>query len=597
MAKIKKIQEGGATIYPATITNAVKDPETGKTLPELLGDGVQSNGTYPKMTAGFAQEFVGDGSATPEEFSFRPTAGEDRNVANTTYYDGERNGVARIEKIKGNSVVANNCMGGGIGQNGYIVTKYEDGSFSVKRNPEITSGLYFSDWFLAGKTFIGHKYAFIINYVASNILEGELIDVYFYNITTSQYGPKIKKNGEGTSVVIVTCNNVSSRPYISYGPNKEEELLVKSRYAIDLTKMFGVGNEPTTVEELYQRLPKGIDLSQYDEGRIIDGNYEGIKTVGFNAFNGTYAKVCAGCSYYLGGNYISLGFTTEEGGTTEAIALPTSTESVGTTPSDRLYTPSQNGYIYAEGENININLSWDTEYGYLNGTYQPYKPFERDLSWVAKYFPATINEETKYGMRSIGSVRDEIRFNSTTQKWEAVQRVGVVDLGSLSWETYAYTSDNTVYVARNNNDGSGKSVGLSTKYSLHTGSVASMPNLTYFMRTDYPKYIYICDNSYSTLEDFVASVQGMQFYFILKDAKITEITEDINMDFDVSDYGTEELIVEDGVASAPIVADISYAPNALSTLKQVPDILKRLKALESAVASATATTNEEETVE
>ena len=62
------------------------------------------------MTAGFAQEIVGDGSATPEEFSFRPTAGEDRNVANTTYYDGERNGVARIEKIKGNSVVYNQLL-------------------------------------------------------------------------------------------------------------------------------------------------------------------------------------------------------------------------------------------------------------------------------------------------------------------------------------------------------------------------------------------------------------------------------------------------------------------------------------------------------
>ena len=488
--------------------------------------------TYPKMTAGFAQEIVGDGSATPEEFSFRPTAGEDRNVANTTYYDGERNGVARIEKIKGNSVVANNCMGNNIGQNGYFLTRYEDGSFLVKRNPEVTSGRYFSDFFAYDKKFINHKYAIIVHYVAYNIVEGNYISINFFNLTTGQYGPYIIQNGEGITTTIVTCTNTTTtRPTISYGPDGEEEILIKSRYAIDLTKMFGADNEPTTVEEFWQRLPQGIDLSQYDEGTIIDGNYGGIKTVGFNAFNGTYAKVCTGCSYYLGGNYTSLGFTTEEGGTLEAVALPSSTESVGTTPSDRLYTPLQNGYIYAEGTNININISWDTEYGYLNGTYQPYKPFERNLSWIKTIKDSTGNAIFKNGMRSAGSVRDEIRFNSTTQKWEAVQNVGVRAYAEGDTEDTSVTTD-----------------GTNTNYALATPIV-------------------------------------------------TEITEDINMDFDVSDYGTEELIVEEGVASAPILADITYAPNALSTLKQVPEILKRLKALESAVASATATTNEEETVE
>lgn len=478
--------------------------------------------SYPKMTAGFAQEIVGDGSATPEEFSLRPTAGEDRNVANTTYYEGERNGVARIEKIKGNSVVINNCLENKFNQKGYFVTQYEDGSFLVKRNPEVTSGRYFSDFFKPGTKFTNHKYAIIIHYVAYNIVDGGYIYIDFYSIGDKQYGPKIRQNGEGLITTIVPCADTSTnRPIISYGPDGEEEILIKSRYAIDLTKMFDAGNEPTTAEEFWQRLPKGIDISKYNEGAIIDGNYGGIKTVGFNAFNGTYAKVCAGCPYYLGGNYTSLGFTTEEGGALEAITIPTSAESVGTTPSDRLYTPLQNGYIYAEGENININISWGTEYGYLNGTYQPYKPFERDLSWVSKYFPATINEETKYGMRRAGNVRDEIRFNSTTQKWEAVQNVGVRAYAEGDAEDTSVTTD-----------------GTNTNYALATPDVKEMEEIP-------------------------------------------------NLDFDVSDYGTEELIVAEGAQSAPLVADITYAPNALSTIKQVPDILKRLKALESAVAQQT----------
>lgn len=475
--------------------------------------------SYPKMTAGFAQEIVGDGSATPEEFSFRPTAGEDRNVANTIYYDGGRNGVARIEKIKGNSLVWNMMLAVWNKEN--LIQNKQRINFAVVDNECV--GVFVSSG---------------LGYIGQSKVELSTSDFYFISFqiesekpATVKIGTYARQNysashsGGKKNYSTIYLNTTAISPTMLYGviPDDswvaDDTIVFSKMVCINLTKMFGAGNEPTTVEEFYERLPKGVDISEYNEGEIVDGNYGAIKTVGFNAFNGTYAKVCAGCSYYLGGNYTSLGFTTEEGGTLEAITIPTSAESIGTTPSDRLYTPTQNGYIYAEGTNININLSWDTEYGYLNGTYQPYKPFERDLSWVAKYFPN--------GMRSAGSVRDEIRFNSSTQKWEAVQNVSVRAYAEGDTEDTSVTTD-----------------GTNTNYALATPIV-------------------------------------------------TEIEEMPNMDFDVSDYGTEELVASEGKASAPIVADISYAPNALSTLKQVPDILKRLKALESAVASATAITNEE----
>ena len=37
MARIKKLKENGATIYPATIPQAVVDPTTGKTLADMQG--------------------------------------------------------------------------------------------------------------------------------------------------------------------------------------------------------------------------------------------------------------------------------------------------------------------------------------------------------------------------------------------------------------------------------------------------------------------------------------------------------------------------------------------------------------------------------
>ena len=137
-----------------------------------IQDGVANkankDGDYPKMTAGFAQEIVGDGSATPEEFSFRPTAGEDRNVANTTYYEGERNGVARIEKIKGNSVVWNQLLDILSIINipeGLIVTLNEDGSITI--NGTVTEKSFFA-YNAPFRILSGHKYLITSSNNASN---------------------------------------------------------------------------------------------------------------------------------------------------------------------------------------------------------------------------------------------------------------------------------------------------------------------------------------------------------------------------------------------------------------------------------------------
>lgn len=582
------------------------------------------DGNHPKMTAGFAQEIVGDGSATPEEFSFRPTAGEERNVANTTYYDGERNGVARIEKIKGNSVVWNKPIrnevdSSGTGKNGWY--NRGGGNVQVTFNGDLITQISNTS---ATNIQLSQNIGFKSNHIYYILWEWDYPEDAFTLESNNEIRFRQISDRNGVNGVFISYTNkpkgflqklyTSTRddlPFISIGTRLHSFLsnasyVFKNRTrVVDLTKMFGAGNEPTTVEEFYQRLPVGIDISEYNEGTIIDGNYGGIKTVGFNAFNGTYAKVCAGCPYYLGGNYTSLGFTTEEGGTLEAITLPTSAESVGTTPSDRLYTPSQNGYIYAEGENININISWDTEYGYLNGTYQPYKPFERDLSWIGRIKDSNGNLVFPNGMRSAGSVRDEIRFNSSTQKWEAVQNVGVVDLGSLRYT--AISERTNTYRAIGNIPLKEYVVDL---FTIHIVSTYNTGLGDYYWTND---EVGVCDlvnsntrgivvgvakNGVSgTSESIATALQGVMLNYELDTPIITEIAEDINMDFDVSDYGTEELIAQEGKASAPIVADITYAPNALSTLKQVPDILKRLKALESAVASATATINEEEIVE
>ena len=284
----------------------------------------------------------------------------------------------------------------------------------------------------------------------------------------------------------------------------------------------------------------------------MDGHYEAIKTIGFNQWDGVaeagfisyvgvdqadttymrsvnYTKVLPNTPYFINlsayqsnGSLTCRVFFYDEN--QQFISYVNKyTNWANSTTQNEFTTPANAAFVrftfqlpIAQYNNdISINLSWD-EYASMNGTYRSYKPFVRDLSWVAKYFPN--------GMRSAGNVADEIRFNSSTQKWEAVQRVGV--------RAYASGDENNNAVITDK---------VNTNYALPTPIV-------------------------------------------------TEITENVNFDFDVSDYGTEELI-SDG-ASAPLSADIVYEPNVLATIKNLPNILARLTQMEAMVsAMAVATTN------
>lgn len=527
MAKIKKIQESGETIYPATIFQAIKNPKNGQTLEKSF------ESEHKKLTAGFAYEILGDGQATAEMFSFRPTGGPNRNV---------RDGSARIEVLKGNSLVWNQLVDA------------DTTSVTLTAN---------------------HKYI-------TNI--GGTISIQ--------------------SPTSATTINVEG------GVDK----------VTDLTKMFGAGNEPATVEQFYEMLPEGVDIYAYNEGEIVDANYKAIKTTGFNQWdeqwekgvyhiwpggsgvkldtgyenyirNKNYIKVFPNTTYCVlnpNGVYVTVGAFNSNNEFIGQIQYKknTSTHGIFDTPSD-----CSKIVFYIKNTTYNndicINIAWD-EYSALNGTYKPYKPFERDLSWVAKYFPN--------GMRRAGNVADEIRFNSTTQKWEAVQRIGVVDLGSLTWIAFSDIGAGWFYTPVFANLG-GVNI-LSNKYSITTKSYGKMPDKTMNVIGSTSAFQFcVHDSAYTDVASFNAAMAGVMLNYELATPIVTPVTEDINLAYDVADYGTEQLIVAEGEQSAPLSAEVVYEPNVLASTKQVAAMLTRLDALETAVAtmqaSAVATTNEE----
>ena len=531
MAKIKKIQESGETIYPATIFQAIKNPTNGQTLEKSF------ESEHKKLTAGFAYEILGDGQATAEKFSFRPTGGPNRNV---------RDGSARIEVLKGNSVVWNQLVDA------------DTTSVTLTAN---------------------HKYI-------TNI--GGTISLQ--------------------SPTSATTINVEG------GVDK----------VTDLTQMFGAGNEPETVEQFYEMLPEVVDINAYNVGEIVDANYKAIKTTGFNQWDEQWevGQISSSNGDFIDGRnkIVSKNFIPVLPNTSYFLTLPLpQDDSHGVyyydankqfiryqwLPSgsnkNQFTTPSNCAFIKFDSwgttynNDICINIAWD-EYSALNGTYKPYKPFERDLSWVAKYFP-------NGRMRRAGNVADEIRFNSTTQQWEAVQNVGVVDLGSLTPLYYDSTYKRCVYniptASPHVNISALPNAKMSGGYTpLDTSTFDRDTSLDMTFSIDNVQgVVYVRNLAYTDEASYKVAMDDVMLNYELDTPDVKTITEDVNLAYDVADYGTEQLIVAEGAQSAPLSAKVVYEPNVLASIKQVAAMLTRLDALETAVAtmqaSAVATTNEE----
>lgn len=363
--------------------------------------------------------------------------------------------------------------------------------------------------------------------------------------------------------------------------------VAKGDRAYDLTRMFGAGNEPSTVEEFYARLPKGIDINAYNEGEVVNMNVEGIKSVGFNAWdeewesgnfhpstgqpvaNGNLIRsinpipVIGGETYYFNkGSYKTLHIyqytasdafiSHSERNVNSAIVLTSETAYLRVSLTGTTYN-----------HDVCINL---VHTGYRNGEYEPYVSDEIALP-IADYFPN--------GMNSIGDVKDELTAT------EAIQRIGVVDMGTLNWTYFSacncfttnglsaakYPSDVTVVPNIITSSYSSESY-----YGFNNGS----PNgvVTYNIRG----VLMVRDTSFTDAASFKAAMSGVMLYYELAEPIVTSIDKPLPLDYQVWDFGTEEAIAEG--KTTPLKASIVYEFNARDTIrKNRNDIAKLNKEL------------------
>lgn len=556
---------------------------------------------YPKLAVGLADNLAGV-DVVDSEINFRRSGG-----------GAITDGVARIEAIKGNSVVWNQRWSLGVRQG---VIDNTDGA-----SPKYVS-LGFIPWYTTAIN--GHKILTI-----ANDKEGVIDRVY--------WNDQVQNDVRGGAIYEAKTLQTTGSSLTARCPANTIDNYDVTIQLYDLTQMFGSGNEPITIEEFYQRIPMGVDLNAYNEGEVIDMNVQGIKSVGRNLLNlnrkeflptqisrptqpkefsedvwingissngyymptqrltavvgdgsikgtaqshsygvGLPIKVVKGATYYKNNGTARCIFSEYD---KEGVYLRGSYSPVYT-PSNEcewlvvVFLSASDSDLTLSYTNIIVNIS-DTDF---NGQYEPHIEASEDLSLVAKYFPN--------GMRSTNkSCYDEFRYIKQTNKREAVQRIGEVKMKDLSWaissNVFFANFDKMRWVLSSGLGLQGAYTGLLTSKYEFIGyqSFDSMTNYSKAMGVaSSASRILIYDTSYTDVASFVASFTDDDIiYYELAEPIVTEIEEkDFNLDYNVWNNGTEQAIAE-GKSSA-LSADITYGFNAIGKIKELESLVAALRA-------------------
>lgn len=543
---------------------------------------------HPKMTVGYAKNLIMPDDPTEQEFNFRQSGGgviED--------------GVAVIDKVKGNSVVWNQMVevertftanGVHFEKNGNSVKVYTD-TDGATVTTAFTDMLGSKKW--SEVAIVGHKYSmsgcpnggnrdsFYMSCYSSNSWQGEKFDtgngvVFSVTESVSNGYPRI----EVTKGTIITTP-IYFRPQL-----------------VDLTQMFGAGNEPSTYEEFLQRKPKVADEYAYNEGTIVNNKVEKVVTTGKNLWDeewelGTYrndngekyneltrirSKNPIACTpsttYYAfygnGNDELYVYFYDENMGYITSSPYRVDNRTFTSPSNARFFTLGTFGAVTTTyNHDICINVSDPT----INGQYFPYEKHELDLSWVKEIKDTEGVKLFDDGMRSAGTAFDEVRKN------KAVKRIGVVDLGDIDWGRYNFGTEDEPHFRF---------------YSLRP--LASMRPLTIVLTAKYKtvisagdidaedktisgqlnqNYLYIHDDSYTDEASFKAAMSGVMLYYELAEPIEVEYDEK-NLTYPVVAGGTEEAIASE--PSTAFRADIGYGIDAVKTIL---DLKARVEALEA----------------
>ena len=560
--------------------------------------------SHPKMTVGYAKNLIMPDTPTEQEFNFRQSGGgviED--------------GVAVIDKVKGNSVVWNQLVKNGNFADEYTGWDVYYGTLSVDNNILTYTVTTPTDGHsVSQKNFpdiVNHKYLFAaeLNYSIKPIstLAGFLgIGGYYgagWNIQDIVPNSWFKVAGIATSTGDAATKDL--RIYLrTTGMSAGDTVKVKNVVALDLTQMFGAGNEPSTYEEFLSRKPKVADEYAYNEGTIVNNKVEKVKTTGVNLWDEEWEKGDLddnGNRVPYDGIFRAKNFSTivpnaqycvTYGGYQQARTLylywydqsktyigniyVTGSLTIITSPSNAAFMKLRTGGNSPEStynHDICINFSDPA----INGQYFPYEKHELDLSWVKDIKDGEGVKLFEDGMKSAETAFDEVKKN------KAVKRLGSVDLGSLEWypeatgvsSAYRMRSTSLRGIIKNGDTATVANI-LSSKYGAGTPGQTYAAEMCIAVENNGDITAY--DSQYSTADSsaaFKTAMLGVMLYYELAEPIEVEYDEK-NLTYPVVAGSTEEAIASE--PSTAFRADIGYGIDAVKTIL---DLKARVEALEA----------------
>lgn len=557
---------------------------------------------YLKKTdaVALAKDLTGSIEATPEEFTFRTSAGT-KSI---------RDESAVIRRIKGNTSVwgqlaynpnfAEGTTGWYTSNSTFEINP--DGSLKVI-NSGISSQALAQP--LSGTIPKGHKVLIVLDHQRSattikNVLfylrrkGGGYDSAHVYNVSSNtrriDYG------------IITTTDEIvmgsSSWPSLYIYPFMNGDVGAYSNvYSVnifDLTQIFGAGNEPTTLEQFKKLYPESY--YPYCAIEVRSMRATGIETIGANAFNkdsvvgglinadGTVTSndiysvarievvpyetytltnvANAANTTYTYALYDSEDRFISVGEIKNSVTKPVSVSGDVTMPISARYMRVVVHNDYLDSCCVNLKHS-----GTLTAEEATYFKEVRMLPDIAKYFPE--------GMHGIGDVFDEINEENT------VKRFGVVDLGTLEWGVTGTSGGGTRFYS-SVADWASKPTGGSwlkgvikcAKYDTVSADDTYSENVGIALMSD-GKRLQCYDPTYTDAPSFKAAMSGVMLVYELAEPIVTPITEPLQWDYKVADFGTEKMLSD--LPSSPFRADIVYQFNAADRIRDNARNIERLE--------------------
>ena len=531
------VKENGMVEDSGVPVNKISDIE--KEVSVLSATTGISEGIADSTSAGTAQEIV-----------FRKSGGD---------------GVNYIKKFKGKTLAWNQWAKDSISNNYYTFTN--GSSIVVVGTPATFNDVVYT--ITSRPTIIGHKYYVKLS---SNVSEG-----YFrlYNYLSSLSPINTISTNSGGVIVTESAGYALSLGYVGVASGTYSISVI----LIDLTLMFGAGNEPSTVAEFEAMFPKAY--YPYNPGTLISNDADELETVGFNQWDeeaekGSY-DTTTGTKRNESGKIRSKNFNPCFPNMAYYFCWPNKAYNdavlffydcnknfIGrlagivngtfTTPSNAAYfTWYGVGTTYAN--DVCINLSDES----FNGTYQPYwkRVLDIRLSELTG-IPEGGTEADRVtifpnGLGGAGSAFDSLFVeNGVTKARGTMKRV---EIPSLIWSL-----NNGVFISEAVSDFKSASDNyICAKYVA--GGYNERPTTEKILYRGGGRFRVI-DSTYVTLDAFLAAMDGVYLEYELATPIEYELAEPMLNAILVDELGTEKAVFpthDDGSPSAPLCTDSNYS--------------------------------------